>query len=228
MVGRSLARVHEIVRWEGLGGLAWRLSMRALRPVLRIDHVLFFETDLTRPLPPVSTRVPVEIRVVDADGLETFAVELEGVGLHREDVRHRLELGDVPIIATSGGMLAHIQWMSTRAPEVTEISAALLLEPGRACAYGALTLPQWRGHGIHAAVSRAVREYERERGYTHHVSWADAANAQSLRTNEKLGHRLTKNVWAVRTLGMAQPLFLGTPRGGRPNFRRLRRRPRSE
>ena len=211
---------------EGLAGLCWRALRHAIRPVVRFDHVLFYETDLSEPLPPVKTGVPVEIRVVGAFELERFAAQLEECELHQEDVRHRLEAGDLPIIATSGRELTHIQWMTARAPQVTEIGAMLLLDPGRACAYDALTLPKWRGHGIHAAASRVVWENERDRGYTHHVSWVEASNVQSLRTNEKLGHRLTESVWAIRFIGMRRPLLLGDGANRRPRLRRLRTDPR--
>jgi GNAT superfamily N-acetyltransferase len=225
MVGRLLGRVNQILRWEGLGGLARRLSTRVFRSLIRVEHVLFFETDLARPLPPVTTRVPVDIRVVGAADLEAFAAELDGIGLRPAEVRQRLELGDVPVIATSGGILAHIQWISFRAPEVTEIDRALLLEPGRACVYEAVTLPEWRGHGIGPAVGRVSREYERERGYTHHVSWIGAGNVQSLRMIKKLDHRLTRSVWAIRTIGTARPVLLGAGRHGRPRLQRLPHRP---
>ncbi len=217
----TVAKVRQVLRWEGIYGLFRRAVRKSLGRVIRIQRVFFFETDLTKPLPIVRARVPLEIRVATRQDLEAFADNLEVAGFDRQEVRRRLECGDVATLALSGGRLANVGWITFSSPSITELGVSLLLDADEVCGYDAVTLPEWRGYGIQAAAANFRNHYERARGCTRHISWARSENVQSLKSIAKLGRKRTKTVWSIWVLGMKRPLLLGASLNGSPSLARL-------
>lgn len=199
--------------------LFWHAIKKAIRPIIEIHRVFFFETDLTQPSPTVNARIPLEIRPVRLEDLDAWADELEAGGIDRQRARHRLERGEVGIVAVSGRQPAHVQWIAFSPVWVSEIGVTLVPGPGEAYSYDTVTLPGWRGNGIHPAVSSFINQYERSLGYTRHISYVRADNVQSLKvTRTKLARRQTKTVWRIRIRGMKGPLILGATRQGSPSL----------
>jgi GNAT superfamily N-acetyltransferase len=197
-----------------------------LRPVVRIDRLIFFAADLTQAFPRFDARVPVEIRPATPEDFETFAPAFERIGVDRPEIRRRTARGDVAIVAVAGGTLTHAQWITFVSPWVSEIGAQLVLGPGEACSYQAYTPPEWRGHGIYPAVGVAIREYERSHGGVRHISWAWASNFESLGPLSKLS-RPTRMIWSVWVLGMRRPVALGVTRRESPPLVRPAHPPRT-
>ena len=217
-----VARGWSTLRRQGVGRASRRLVRRILSPAVRIDRLIFFATDLTKPLPPMQARVPVEIRPASPGDFEVFASVFRSIGLDSGEIQSRIARGDVALLALAGGVLVHVLWVTFVAPEVSEVDARLMLGPGEACAYEGFTLPEWRGHGIDPAVSVAAREYERAQGCTRHIAWAWASNFPSLRTLFKLSYP-TRGIWSLWVLGMRRPVALGIGRRGSPSLERLPR-----
>ena len=197
-------------------------SIRAVRRlvwrVVVVDRVFFFETDLTQALPRVTARIPVEIRAATAVDLEAFAEDLKAGGLSADDARRRIRAREVPIIAVSGGRLTHVHWLVFTGPVLlNELGLILHLRPGDAYNSFAVTLPGWRGNGIHPAVSSFINRYERARGYTRDVFYVRAHNVANLRVVVgKLRRRRTKTLWCVRLFGMPRPWTFGRKARGVP------------
>ncbi|HZT35464.1 MAG TPA: hypothetical protein VFA15_06070, partial [Nitrososphaera sp.] len=61
-------RAREVLHAEGLLGLLVHGLRRSCRPLIEIRRFLFFETDLTQPLPPIPpARVPLDVHPLRAD-----------------------------------------------------------------------------------------------------------------------------------------------------------------
>lgn len=205
---------------QGVGPASRRLIRRLLSPVVRIDRLIFFVTNLTKPLPRVQARTAVEIRPATPRDFETFAPVFRLMGVDRGEIQSRIARGDVALLALAGEALAHVLWITLVAPEVSEIGARLMLGPGEACAYEGFTPPEWRGHGIDPAVGSAALEYERSQGCTRHIGWAWASNFASTRTMFKLS-RPTRRIWSIWVVGMRRPVVLGIRGRGSPPLERL-------
>ena len=212
-----LTRAQDILSRQGLGSFFGRALRRTLHPVVRIDRLLFFITDLSAALPRIQARIPVEIRTATHEDFETFAATFERMGVESGELQERRDRGDIAFLALVDGRLVHSQWITFEAPLVSEIGVRLALGPREVCGYGATTLPEWRGHAIHPAVSLTIREYERARGYVRHINWVWKSNFEGARGTEKLGIP-ARTVWSVWVLGMARPLAIGVAGNGSPEF----------
>jgi len=218
---RSLAtEAWRTFQRQGVGPASRRLIRRLLSPVVRIDRLIFFVADLSKPLPRVQARTAVEIRLATRKDFETFAPVFRLIGVDSAEIQSRIARGDVALLALAGGELAHVLWITLVAPDVSEIGARVLLGPGEVCAYEGFTPPEWRGHGIDPAVGSAALEYERAMGYARHIGWAWASNFASTRTMFKL-LPATRRIWSIWVLGMRRPVALGIRRRGTPPLERL-------
>jgi len=201
-------------------------TIRALRHLaarlVRIRRVFFFETDLRQPLVIATASIPLDIRVGTATDIETFARDLTAAGLSVDDAKQRLQRGQVPIIAVSDGHLAHIHWLVLAGPVMLdELGLTLHLGHGEAYNSLAVTLPGWRGKGIHPAVSCFINRYERSRGFTRDLFYIWAHNVANLKVVVgKLHRRRTKTFWVLWFLGTGRPWPFGRTRHGVPRLRR--------
>jgi hypothetical protein len=113
-----------------------------MRPVLRINRFVFFETDVTEPIPIMRAQIPLEIRPARLEDSETLADGFRAGGIAPEEVRRRVGRGEVCIVALSeGGELVHFQWIAFSARWLNEIGVTLLVAEGEAYTYNAVTLP---------------------------------------------------------------------------------------
>jgi hypothetical protein len=185
-------------------------------------RVFFFETDLTQTLRTATARIPLEIRLAAVADIEAFAEDLKAAGLSVDDARRRLQDGEVPIIAVSGGRLTHMHWLVFAGPVLLgELGLTLHLRPGDAYNSYAVTLPGWRGKGIHPSVSSFINRYERSCGYTRDVFYVWAHNVANLRVVVgKLRRRRTKTLWCVWLFGMRRPWSFGCKGHGVPRLER--------
>src|SRR5262249_40663237 len=155
----EIRRALEILRWEGTDGLVVRALRKALAPVLRVERVRFFESDLTRPLPSIPARVPLVYRTVSHADLPAFADSFARFHVVSEDARERLDRGDVPGVALACDEVACLTWLSTRPAWVDEAAVWLRLGPGEATGYGGGALPAWRGYGIAPSLWRWAEQW---------------------------------------------------------------------
>ena len=170
MTGKAaFGRAREIVRWEGALGLLRRAVRRALHPIFRVQRLLFFELDLTQPLPKLNARVPLEMRMASNEDLDTFVAALAELGVDAAGARRRLARGDLLTLAISEGTLVNVGWITFSSPYIDEIAAVLELQPGESCGYQAMTHPSWRGLGIQPAAALFRNECQRARMHAAHL-----------------------------------------------------------
>lgn len=204
----------------------WGSGMRAVRHLaarlVMIRRVFFFQTDLTQPLVTAVASIPLAIRAGTIDDIDTFARDLTAAGLSVADAKQRFHRGEVPIIAVSDGRLAHIHWLVLAGPVVLgELGLTLHLGPGEAYNSLAVTMPEWRGKGVHPAVSCFINHYERSAGFTRDFFYVWAHNVANLKVVVgKLHRRQTKTFWVVRLFGTGRPWPFGRTREGVPCLRR--------
>ena len=224
--GRSEWRRRGLERLAPSFRVVWSRPIRAIRGlvarVVVVRRVFFFATDFTQTLPSATARIPLDIRPATAADIEAFADDLKAGGLSIDDARRRLQAGQVPIIAVSGGRLTHVQWLLFAGPvTLSELGLTLFLRPGDAYNSYAVTLPGWRGNGIHAAVNSFIKHYERSRGYTRNLFYVWAHNVAELRfVIGKLRRRRTKTLWCVWFFRTRRPWVFGRKRQGVPRLER--------
>jgi len=233
-------RAFEVLRWEGIARFLNRALWKIVHPVLRVERVRFFESDLSRPLPPMPTRASPDLRVGSLADLSTFADGFARLGVEIEDVRERLGRGDVFFLAVVRGEMASLSWVTRNPTWVDEAAVWLQLGPDEASVYGGTTLPAWRGFGLAPALWRYVEQWARAQGFVRLITWVRPDNVQSVKTTLRLGRRPTRMVWKIWAFGMTRPHVLGvgrgdvspvlsrTPPAGRDPERPLSRPPRSQ
>ena len=198
--------------------------MRAVRRLAArlvvIRRVFFFQTDLTQPLVTAAASIPLAIRAGTTDDIDIFARDLTAAGLSVADAKQRFHRGEVPIIAVSDGRLAHIHWLVLAGPVVLdELGLTLHLGPGEAYNSLAVTMPGWRGKGVHPAVSCFINHYERSAGFRRDFFYVWAHNVANLKVVVgKLHRRQTKTFWVVRLFGTGRPWPFGRTRHGVPRL----------
>jgi hypothetical protein len=212
-----------VLREEGLFSLLVRTLRLSFSPVIEIQRVFFFETDLTQPLPPVpAARIPLEIRPMRAEEVETFVPAFRVEGLDLQEVHRRVARGDACIVALSGSQLAHFQWIAFSPVRIESkgdgLAVTLHLGANEAYAYHAVTPRAWRGLGIYYAVCSFLNHYERAQGCTRHITYVNARNSSSLKTMDRLQRRRTKTIWSIRVLGNRRRFLFGANRKGSPSL----------
>ena len=219
---RDLVQLSRVASVGVVRGRPLRAVRCLVSRVVVVRRVFFFETDLTQTLPSATARIPLAIRPATAADIEAFADDLKAGGLSIDDARRRLQAGQVPIIAVSGGRLIHVQWLLFAGPvPLSELGLTLFLRPGDAYNAYAVTLPGWRGNGIHAAVNSFIKPYERSRGFTRSLFYVWAHNVAEVRfVIGKLRRRRTKTLWCVWLFGMQRPWIFGRKRQGVPRLER--------
>ena len=219
MTTTAWQRIRYLRRWEGWSGVVRQVARKVYRPIVEVHRWFFFETDLHRPLPPATARVPVEIHAATSAELEAFADVLRASGIDPDECQRRLAHGDVAVVVLSGGQLTHIRWISYASPIVIrEIGVSLHLGPSEGYIYNSVTLPEWRGKGIADVPTGFTARYSLSRGVTRHVYYVRADNVQGLKPPARLHDRRTKTVWAVWILGMKRRRLFGVTREGSPSL----------
>jgi GNAT superfamily N-acetyltransferase len=86
----------------------------------------------------------------------------------------------------------------------------MVLRPGEALTYNALTIPAWRGRGVNPHLSQFALHCAMQHGARRRINWRRLGNAPAMRVAAKLGDRLFAVVTTVRVLGVEQALVFGT------------------
>jgi GNAT superfamily N-acetyltransferase len=198
-------RIVEVWRQAGLRGIARRLARRLIGPVVWLERVAFYDSNLdqhdTQPL--AAATVSLECRLATAHDLfvrhrEAFATGFE---LHRADIEQRLAHGHLAIIALHDDELIGMVWLAFDAQRVSEVGKQMVLRPGEFLTYNEGTLPAWRGRGVSPHLNRYA---ERRR-----LTWRRLANRSGVQVATKLRDRRFATVTTVRLMGREQALVLG-------------------
>src|SRR5262249_46314956 len=217
-------RAQEVLRAQGARRfllLALKKLWGLCRSVLEIRRFFFFENDLTQPLPLLPARLPLTIRPLRGEEVETFAAAFRAQGLAPEIVHRWLAQGETCILALAGERLVNFAWIiCSTAVWLGEIGVTLCLAPGECYGHNFVTVPEWRGQGINPAVGSFLLHYERSRGCSRNLFYVLADNRASLQSIAKLPSTRTKTLWSIRVRGRKRPFILGATQKGSPSFAR--------
>jgi GNAT superfamily N-acetyltransferase len=186
--------------------------------VVRSHQITFFASDLRRPLPSISARVPLELRTAGLPELGVLEGDLVRLRVDPTEASARLTRGDILFVAIADGEVTSVSWLSQVPAWIDEAGVWLHPGPGEASVYGGGTLASRRGQGIAPALWRYVEQWASAQGLSRLISWVRADNTQSVKTTLRLGRRPTRTVRVLWMAGMARPRPLGVSRPGSPTL----------
>lgn len=156
---------------------------------------VWLERSLDAPIPEVVSSVAIELARLGPDRLADYLAFLPEAT--PETFQARLAAGHFCLGAWLDGRLVGLRWIAVGWYRSRELGGLLWLAPREACAYGSITLPELRGGGIAASLSRMMMEHLRAAGFHRVVSVIAPDNHASLRVAEKLGYRRCGSVHSV-------------------------------
>lgn len=205
------------VRYDGASIFLWRVIVKALAPVVTLDHQILFEIDLTRPIEPRQARVACRIDAATEADLESIAdvpyppvpaidwavlsdrEEYEHLRYQRQrafyretflaNARRWLRSGEMCFVARIDDEIAHSNWI--RFDWCTPIKRPIHLLPGEVYTTEAYTAEAWRGRALHEAVLSHMLRYAQSRGCTRAYTITDFTKAGSRRGVLRVG-------WTIR------------------------------
>lgn len=164
-------RMVETIRYQGLWTALSRLIKLAVSPWGVLRMVSFCRMDLTTPLAEVKAKVPIEIdeaTPADIEQLtELFEMSYEYRQCSRQEIqtliRSRWRRGSKCFVARIGNRIVHYNWAYFN----REAATGWRIELGEreALCNDALTVEEWRGKGIHAAINNYMLRFLKESGF---------------------------------------------------------------
>ncbi len=149
--------------------------------------LIFFECDLTQPLPecpPSHGFITREASIADLPLLDVT----ENPDHCRQAARERLERGDRWFVGIDSetGELANSRWISTSPSYIPEVDRELVLEPNEVYLYDIYTNPRFTSQGVNAMVRHTLYTYLQQSGIETIYACVPASNQASLRVARNL------------------------------------------
>lgn len=180
------------------------LLPRLLRTVTRrfVKVVYVFAGDVTSELPTAPPRSGVEVRLFRGESdASTACATLASAGLEASEVTRRLRQGDLVSVAFVHGQVAGYTWMTFTDAPFHEIGRTFRVGAHEAVQYDALVVREFRGRGLQFVMNAPVLEYARQSGLARTLSWVDAFNARSHKTQLRTGKRKIMTIVSVKLPG---------------------------
>lgn len=228
MIGQKLHHFFRwttnILRYNGLRVLLWRLLQRSLLRFGRLELVTFFKRDLTQPLREIQDRVGLTIARATESDLKSLAVlmgernkikKVEEEGMVQPLAQSRFQKGNWCFLGKIGVEIIHYNWISFQGDESLP-GHFLQLEKDEAYCLDAFTLREWRGKGIYPAVHYHALHILQQKGFRKAYTLVDLDNKASRKTHHLHGWKAIGTVLCF------------TPRGASkgwiwPNYKALAR-----
>jgi len=215
-----------------IGARLARMFGRALAPFGELGCDVLLERSLQDDLPPVQPHPEVMLRfALPADLAEISRLYssdpwlyiLEGPALRgglgeaRELYLDRLRRGELCFLAMSGDAIAHVNWSCFAWAEALP-EHPIRLRKGEVFTTDAITLPAFRGKGLHAFVLHAMLTHARAQGIRHAYTLARVDRTDTFKGLSQLGWRECGRViyflprrrtkaWFLWRHGNLEPLF---------------------
>ena len=210
----------------------WRLLDRALAPWGELGRDVLLERSLLEDLPAATPLADVTLRLaLPADLNELVRLyssdpwlylgegppTLDGHAKVRDLYLDRLRRGELCFLAMSGDAIAHVNWICFAWGDALP-GQPIRLRKGEVFTTDALTLPAFRGKGLHAFVLRAMLAHARTRGDRHAYTLARVDRTDTYKGLFQLGWRECGRViyflprgrtkaWFLWRQGKLEPLF---------------------
>lgn len=213
---------------------AWlaRQSGRALAPWGELGCDVLLERSLEHDLPAVEPHPEATLRLAapaDIDEIsrlyssDPWLYILDGPRMPgdekkaRELYLDRLRRGELCFLATCGKAIAHVNWICFSFAEALP-EHPIRLRSGEVFTTDAMTLPAYRGKGLHAFVLRAMLAHARARGDRHAYTLARVDRTDTFKGLFQLGWaecgrvfyflpRGRTKAWFLWRRGKVEPLF---------------------
>ena len=210
-----------------------RAAGRALGPFGELGCDVLLERSLLDEIPAVPPHPEVSLRLAGTADLEEitrlyssdpwlYILEgptlREGVGRARELYLERLERGELCFLATSHGAIAHVNWSCFAWAEALP-EHPIRLRDGEVYTTDAITLPEFRGKGLHAFVLHAMLENARGRGIRHAYTLARVDRTDTFKGLFELGWKECGRVIYFLPRGRTRAWFLSRSGNIEPLFR---------
>jgi GNAT superfamily N-acetyltransferase len=211
--------------------LARRLG-RALARWGELGCDVLLDRSLQDDLPPVETDAAVTLRLAlpaDLDAIsrlyssDPWLYILEGPPMPGDHEKacalylDRLRRGELCFLAMSGDAIAHVNWICFKWGDALP-EHPIRLREGEVFTTDAITLPAFRGKGLHAFVLRAMLDHARARGDRHAYTLARVDRTDTFKGLHQLGWKECGRViyflprgrtraWFLWRCGNVEPLF---------------------
>lgn len=200
-------RIQEVYKWEGASHVLWRGCRKILSPVLFWEITHLFEADLSRPIPAVSPKGNFVVKICSGQGSveHVQAALCPTRAVSTADIEDWLKRGDIVAVIYSGDEVAGFSWLTWSSPWVPEFHGALVVRAQEVVQHNNFVVPDWRGRGIQGFLAVALSEFARARGCVRMLTYVDALNTPSLKTQYRLGTRRVLTVVCVYIGGLSRP-----------------------
>lgn len=219
------------LRYQGVEVLLWRIVVKLLSPVARVDIQILFEYDLTQPIPERRARVDCQIGMAEESEMAALArqryeplppcdetklsdSEEYDRALHQRQVATLgdvylknaitcLRAGDKCFVARIGNDFAHSNWIHFDwcGPAPHR---EIRLFPGEVYTTDGHTLTQWRGQRLHEAVNVAMLRYAQSLGCRLAYTITDLTLAWSRRGVLRIGWKRRGHHMFITPRGLAK------------------------
>lgn len=211
---------RSILRYGGAGPFIGVIARGILWPLVSWRTFCFFERDLSEPVAPFESAIPLEIRIATDADFERFHDVLLRERIGESEIEQRRASGDLCFLGVAEGRLIQFTWLTRRAIWLPAIGATLKLGAEEAYVHFTYTDPAMRGRGAHPAVVNFMLRWERSAGVRYHHSFVMGHNVSAMKImfDHRSGRaaRRGRTVRTVRLLGVPGFLALGLRGEQRP------------
>jgi GNAT superfamily N-acetyltransferase len=184
---RRLAELIEdwkyLIRRDGKSALP-AVGLEIARLPYRHRRFLIVARSLTEPLPDLTPKIELEIRLFELADLD-FVRQIDRPSEARACAR-RLERGHTGFLASHQGQVVGYAWACTEVnPSLERVQ--LSLAHGDVLCVDAYTTPAFRGKGVQTALALARCRVFRDRGFLRAIAYIESRNHPSLAVWRKIG-----------------------------------------
>lgn len=185
--------------------LAAREMMRGIG--LKYVKLLVYERTLDKEIIPVSTKVPVEVKLLtatDVRGGHYTGVRLasgDDLTSHDETLR-RLDSGDVCFVSVLGNKVAAVSWIYLHESKYESIVDREMRIADDGClVYDAYTWPELRHNGLIEKTTEQILMFVKSIGLSKVCAYMESDNVGSIKTAEAFGCSCSGDVTYLRIFG---------------------------
>jgi len=152
-----------VLRESGLRLLARKIFAEAF-----YRRLIVYEARLEAPRRVVDLQIPVQFGLLGNDEVADYLACVPGADA--EEIERHIYVGDRCYTARVCGEIVAVRWAAFHDVQVTSLGLTLRLGDEDVYLYGAYTRPQWRRHGIAAALTADILGRLEAEGYRRALS----------------------------------------------------------
>jgi hypothetical protein len=233
------------LRYQGVEVLLWRVVVKLLSPIVRLDQQILFEFDLTGTLSPRKPKVDVVISQAgpgDIDDILDMQMrllapeevaqlsdvdELSYAQLLRvrknayDEYVAAMRAGEQCYVARANGTMVHSNWIRFH-DNAPMAGRPVDLKPGEVYTTDAHTAEAWRGQGLHEAVLMHMLQVAQRQNNHRAYTITDRTKAGSRRGVKRVGWQRRGSILYVSPRGLQRTWLVRLGGDLEPVFDRAR------